>query len=108
MKNYKLTDEHPFTYPQLVGYCSKFYKKAFVKKLIEQALEKDSSLKEEALMANKPKTFYRDEILTVMGENDAAFKTAQKQYEAKVKRDKDWAAKEPERKLLNMLFGPKS
>jgi hypothetical protein len=108
MKNYKLTDSHPFTYTQLVAYCSNFFKKSFSVKLIAQAIEKDASLEEKALMCNKPKNFYRDEILTVMGQIDPAFKTAQEQYEAKVKKEKEWAGKEPERKLLNMLFVPKS
>ncbi len=108
MKNYKLTDNHPFTYPQLVAYCSSFFKKRFSVKLIAQAIEKDASLEENALMCNKPKTFYRDEILTVMGQIDPAFKTAQEQHDAKVKKEREEARKEPERKLMNMLFGPKS
>lgn len=105
MKNYKLTDKHPFTYPQLLAYCSHFFKKRFSVKLIAQAIKEDASLEEKALMCNKPKTFYNENILTVMGQLDPTFKIAQEQYEVKVKKEKEEASKESGRKLMNLLVG---
>jgi len=108
MKNYKLTDPHPFTYPQLVVYCSHFYKKRFVEKLIAQAIEKDASLKEDALMCDKPKTFYRDEILTVMGEIEPTFKVAEEQHKGEAERQKEQSSQQPARKLMSAILGDQS
>jgi len=105
MKNYKLTDEHPFTYPQLLSFCSNFFKRRFVVKLIDEAVKKDGSLKEEAFLANKPKTFYLNQILTVMGEIDSAFKKSHEDYVEKRRKEKEKSSREPGEKLLNAIFG---
>ncbi len=105
MKNYKLNDIHPFTYPQLISYCSKFFKKRFVEKLVTQAIEKDASLKEEGLMCGKPKTFYLDGILIAMEEINSDFKSAHAKHKLEVQRQKVEASREPANKLMNMFFG---
>jgi hypothetical protein len=105
MKNYKLTDPRPFTYPQLISYCSSFFKKRFVEKLVAQAIEKDASLKEESLMCGKPKTFYLDGILIAMEEIDSNFKSAHEKHKCEVEKQKVEASREPWNKLMNVLFG---
>lgn len=105
MKNYKLTDVHPFTYPQLISYCSKFFKKRFVEKLVAQAIEKDASLKEEGLMCGKPKTFYLDGILIAMEEINPDFKNAHAKHKLETGKQKVEASREPANKLMNAILG---
>lgn len=89
MKEYKRLDEkRPMTHLELLSYCSQFYKKSKVVKIIERVVSEFPPIKEEAIYYGRITTFYaKTPMFLFMDHISSDFKQKRKFFEEEEKRE---------------------